>query len=562
MLVLSIENDDNLSVYDCYFKSKGERTKFCVNKAISVSFVEISSLLKNVKYFERNTQQYWNECFCKGQFDQIVTDKKDTLQRPETKASSDSSVDLTMSDFLSELQNLVKKAIEEIAKTAEDWNKYDRIYIASADGINTYPLVLPLKYTLYNLFKTDSKKIWGETFRVKDKEGKIIKKPLSSYNYDWKACQQYFHIGALSRAIGLNVSLELTMNDLMKTDGIRVTFPLETGDDGSYTLPATPVLKECSSGNNTKKISLSGVELNWADLYENVQWDYKAGNHAFKQIKLSICADGCQRLYLMDGDKVLTVISSNGSTVEVENCLKVSNAEPAIVVEESADETRESEDNTRESEDNTGTNISNNLTYLEIRGKIDEAINTVLFTLRCKAYDYIRSNYTTSVGLCYEDWINSKNPQGEAYPDELKNNWNRHKEQFGEKLRNDHIDIEYDWRTYDDPDYPDIATAMLDWGTFYVFFEKNWEGLANAWCKNKYDLTQMKNNIKKVKPLRNVTEHGLVGVIRKDTENLFNRLYQLSQILMMFRDRTDDMNKLRNRLFHIQKELSSLIVIE
>ena len=563
VLVLSIENNDNLSVYDCSFnKSKGERTKFCVNKAISVSFVKISSLLKNVKYFEPNTQQYWNECFCKGQFDQIVADKKDTLQRPETKASSDPSVDLTMSAFLSDLQTFVEEAIEEIAKTANDWNKYDRIYIASADGRNTYPLVLPLKYTLYNLFETDSKKIWGEMFKGKDKEGNIIKKPLSSYYYDWKACQQYFHIGALSHAIGLNVSLELTMNDLMKTDGIRVTFPLETGDDGSYTLPATPVLKECSSGNNTKKISLSGVELNWADLYENVQWDYKAGNHAFKHIKLSICADGCQRLYLMDGDKVLTVITSNGSTVEVENCLKVSNAEPATVVEESADETRESEDNTRESKDNTGTNISNNLKYLEIRGKIDEAINTVLFTLRCKAYDYIKSNYTTSVGLCYEDWVNSTNNQGKAYPDELKNNWNRHKEQFGEKLRNDHIDIEYDWRTYDDPNYPDIATAMLDWGTFYVFIEQNWKGLAEAWCKNESDLVQMKNNIKKVKPLRNVTEHGLVGVIRKDTENLFNRLYQLSQILMMFRDRTADMNNLRKRLFSIQKDLSSLIVIE
>lgn len=336
VLVLSIENDDNLSVYDCYFKSKGERTKFCVNKAILVPFAEISSLLEKVKCFERNTQQYWNECFCKGQFDQIVADKKDTLQRSETKASSDPSVDLTMSDFLSTLQNLVKEAIKEIAKTANGWNKYDRIYIASADGRNTYPLVLPLKYTLYNLFETDSKKkyIWGETFREKSKEGGSILKPLSSYDYDWKACQQYFHIGALSRAIGLNVSLELTMNDLMKTDGIRVTFPLETGDDGSYTLPATPVLKECSSGNNTKKISLSGVELNWADLYENVQWDYKAGNHAFKHIKLSICADGCQRLYLMDGDKVLTVITSNGSTVEVENCLNVSNAEPATVVEE------------------------------------------------------------------------------------------------------------------------------------------------------------------------------------------------------------------------------------
>lgn len=559
VLVLSIENDDNLSVYDCYFKSKNERTKFCVNKAISASFAEISSLLKNVKCFERNTQQYWNECFCKGQFDQIVTDKKDTLQRPETKASSDPSVDLTMSDFLSDLEKLVKEAIEKFDQTANVWNKYDRIYIASADGRNTYPLVLPLKYTLYNLFETDSKKIWGETFRVKDKEGKSIIKPLSSYNYDWKACQQYFHTGALSRAIGLNVSLELTMNDLMKTDGIRVTFPLETGDDGSYTLPATPVLKECSSDNtkdNTKKISLGGVELNWADLYENVQWDYKVGNHAFKHIKLSICADGCQRLYLMDGEKVLTVISSNGSTVEVENCLKVSNAEPATVVEESADETRESEDN-------TGTNISNNLKYLKIRGKIDEAINTVLFTLRCKAYDYIKSNYTTSVGLCYEDWVNSTNHQGKSYPDELKNNWNRHKEQFGEKLRNElHIDIEYDWRTYDDPDFPDIATAMLDWGTFYVFFDKNWEGLANAWCKNERDLKQMMIHINKVKPLRNVTGHGLVGVIRKDIENLFDQLYQLSQILKMFRDRTADMKNLRKRLFHIQKELSSLIVIE
>jgi hypothetical protein len=337
VLVLSIENDDNLSVYDCYFKSKGERTKFCVNKAISsVPFAEISSLLKNVKCFESNTQQYWNECFCKGQFDQMVTDKKDTLQRPETKASSDPSVNLTMSDFLSDLEKLVKEAIKEIAKTANDWNKYDKIYIASADGRNTYPLVLPLKYTLYNLFKTDSKKIWGETFRVKDKEGKNIKKPLSSYNYDWKACQQYFHIGALSRAIGLNVSLELTMNDLMKADGIRVTFPLETGDDGSYTLPATPVLKECSSDNNTntKKISLGGVELNWADLYENVQWDYKVGNHAFKHIKLSICADGCQRLYLMDGEKVLTVITSNGSTVEVDTSRREPIAEPATIVEE------------------------------------------------------------------------------------------------------------------------------------------------------------------------------------------------------------------------------------
>lgn len=320
VLVWSIENDDNLSVYDCYFKSKSERTKFCLNKAIQVSFAEISSLLKKVKCFERNTQQYWNECFCKGQFDQIVTDKKDTLQRPETKASSDPSVNLTMSDFLSKLQTLVEEAIEKIAKTANGWNKYDRIYIASADGGNTYPLVLPLKYTLYNLFETDSKKIWGELFRGKDKEGNIITKPLSSYNYGWIACQQYFHTGALSRAIGLNVSLKLTMNDLIKADGIRVTFPLETGDDGSYTLPATPVLKECSSDNNTntKKISLGGVELNWADLYENVQWDYKVGNHAFKHIKLSICADGCQRLYLMDGDKVLTVISSNGSTVEVE----------------------------------------------------------------------------------------------------------------------------------------------------------------------------------------------------------------------------------------------------
>jgi hypothetical protein len=262
----------------------------------------------------------------------------------------------------------------------------------------------------------------------------------------------------------------------------------------------------------------------------------------------------------MDGDKVLTVISSNGSTVEVENCLKVSNAEPATVVEESADETRESEDNTRESEDNRGTNISNNLNYLEIRSKIDKAINTVLFTLRCKAYDYIKSNYTTSVGLCYEEWVNSTNKQGNSYPDDLKRNWEKHKEDFGEKLRNElHIDIEYDWRTYDDPNYPDIATAMLDWGTFYVFIEQNWVGLVKAWCKTSKDMKQMKDLISQVRPYRNIAGHGLVGVIHKDRHNLFTRLYQLSQILILFKDQTDDMKKLIEKLFSIQKDLSALI---
>lgn len=517
VLVLSIENDDNLSVYDCYFKSKNERTKFCVNKAISVPFAEISSLLKNVKCFERNTQQYWNECFCKGQFDQIVADKKDTLQRPETKASSDPSVDLTMSDFLSTLQNLVKEAIKEIAKTANGWNKYDRIYIASADGRNTYPLVLPLKYTLYNLFETDSKKIWGEIFRVKSKEGGSIIKPLSSDDYDWKACQQYFHIGALSHAIGLNVSLELTMNDLMKADGIRVTFPLETGDDGSYTLPATPVLKECLS-DNTKKISLSGVELNWADLYENVQWDYKAGNHAFKHIKLSICADGCQRLYLMGGDKVLTVISSNGSTVEVENCLKVSNAEPATIVEIPVDDhanvVEESEEEVAKPTNNKpikhkGTSpkesrSKGSIFRAKVSAEIQKGLYIVQELLREEVYNFIVKYHPgKTVGMLIEEWINVEKGDGKLkYGDKIRRTWDEYK---GKNPS---------WETYNNESEPIKNTEYFDFSNYYIFIDQNAANLEKEW---ETDLRELKSNITNLlKYVRNGSSHQNMYAIKDD----------------------------------------------
>lgn len=326
VLVLSIENEERLSIYDCFFKIQPNRTGFCVNKAIpDVCFSDLKALLEEVKWNSIETREYWNDVLVKKEETGYNLAKVDesVLQREQTKASC-CCPDLSMIEFLSNLGN----EIESILQRLGDIKSYHKVYIANGYGNKSYyPLVAPLQYALYKHFKTDSVEpfVKPELFN---------NQPLTSYG--WKANKARFYTGALSRAIGLNTSVEVSLNDLMNAGGVVVTFPLDE-NNGCYTMPATPVFKECSSDSkkceDTKTLSLGDVTLTWADLYGQVQWDYKVGELAFKQVKLSIYADGCQRLYLMDGDKVLTVISSNGSTVEVENCLKASIAEPATIVE-------------------------------------------------------------------------------------------------------------------------------------------------------------------------------------------------------------------------------------
>lgn len=306
VLVLSIENEERLSIYDCFFKIQQNGTRFCVNKAIpDVCFSNLKALLEEVKWRSKETQEYWNDVLVKKEKTGYNLAKVDesVLQREQTKASC-CCPDLSMIDFLSNLGN----EIESILQCLEINKSYHKVYIANgANFMSYYPLVAPLQYALYKRFKTDSVEpfVKPELFN---------NQPLTSYG--WKTNKARFYTGTLSRAIGLNTSVEVSLNDLMNAGGVVVTFPLDE-NNGCYTMPATPVLRECTSDNtNHRRISLSGEQRTWADLYGQVQWDYKVGELAFKQVKLSIYADGCQRLYLMDGDKVLTVISTNGNKVE------------------------------------------------------------------------------------------------------------------------------------------------------------------------------------------------------------------------------------------------------
>ena len=313
-------------------------------------------------------------------------------------------------------------------------------------------------------------------------------------------------------------------------------------------MPATPVLKECSS-DNTKKISLGGVELNWADLYENVQWDYKVGNHAFKHIKLSICADGCQRLYLMDGEKVLTVISSNGSTVEVENCLKASIAEPATIVEELEVDTSVMATTLDKPKDNPtkvaegiggGTKSSTSRADLlilkaNLNGKIQSVLTALNGLMRDEAKRYIEKYYPgKTFGLLYNSWIYSTRYNGKQYNKKLILDGE------GKKQNNE------TWET-------DSSLKYLDYTNYYVFIEQQFLNLTKEWNIDNKKLDRIKENINYLKDkIRNLSSHQYVDDFTQ--EDLITTLTYVSEIIKVLEKNPAEQKKLVGSVIDAQTD--------
>lgn len=484
VLVLSIENEKRLSIYDCFFKIQPKRTRFCVNKAIpNVCFSKLKALLEEVKWDSKETREYWNDVLVKKEETGYNLAKVDesVLQREQTKASC-CCPDLSMIEFLSNLGN----EIEFILQRLGGIKSYHKVYIANGYGNKSYyPLVAPLQYALYKRFKTDS----VEPFV---KPELFMKQPLASY--DWKKHKARFYTGTLSRAIGLNTSVEVSLNDLMNAGGVVVTFPLDE-NNGCYTMPATPVFKECSSDRkkceDTKTLSLGDVTLTWADLYGQVQWDYKVGELAFKQVKLSIYADGCQRLYLMDGDKVLTVITSNGSTVEVENCLKVSNAEPATTIDKPEPIEEPLVTDLLDTVHVPTTPIKDKPEIsIELKREVSQqigwGIDKVLESIRRTTNEFLQSKYGA-------DWEKNKN------------------EIF-------------------------VTTGLkdIDYGNYHKFLKEYAEDLQKYWGQDNY--FDIKRNMKTLRPYRNLKSHKLDELIKKGKMEVMSLFQNMKNIATALND--------------------------
>ncbi len=500
---------NTISANLCFFKTVGDSTRFCVNTACDENIEGLKDLMEDkANWADESTRNWWKEVF--RDLKQPIDE--DTLRRKEVLASD--SLKMNMMDFIEKIQEIIGKAI---SKLNVDKQKISKVCI-----VEQYARALPFRYAINRMFPNAK----GEVYPFVWKEKKM----------SWLQYASRFQVPGKLLHTTLLTSPQLTIGDILKLgeNGVAITLPLSQNESGDYYVPSSPVI--------------DNSDLKWKELMkEDVTPDYFVNNLAFKRVKISIFPDGFQEIYITCDTNVAaysvfeqdkyniktlllnklgqtskhTVSNTNQEkiTKEGKSDSNITQVQPSLVVPsristESASAPIDSSCNDIADNDN-----SEIIKKGELNREIQDALTIIMALLRKKAYLFIRKNFPKdTAGNLYEKWINSKKKNGEDYPRDLKKNWERFKKIEAEKAKNK--GKIYHWLSFNDPNFPESNTRMLDWGNYYVFLGQNWTKLRQDW---ETDIKRIEENIYDIGKLtRNDSSHQYVDDLSKD--DLLNML--------------------------------------
>lgn len=278
------KKEDTIYAHHCFFKTDKEgATTFCVNGICHYSTEKLRELFEKAKWKENNTKNWWSEVFRNNGFQDI----DDVLCRPEVVVS-DSYKELSMQDFLKQIQEVIENAIKSLDLGT---TKITKVCI-----VEQYAKALPLRHALYKMFPNR----YMYTY--------VFTREMPMNNYGWQLKADKFLVPAKLMNTKLNTSPQMTIGDVLQLGekGIVLTLPFskynEKHDDSCF--PNSPVF--------------DGVNLKWKDLMpDEVMYDYHVGDLlSLKRIHLSIQADGFQNVYIkIANNEAITCISSNGDVI-------------------------------------------------------------------------------------------------------------------------------------------------------------------------------------------------------------------------------------------------------
>lgn len=273
ILVLRIRNKQELlseshnrrntiSAYLCFFKTIGDTTRFCVNAASDEDVEGLKDLMVDkAKWTEESTRNWWKEVF--RDLKQPIDE--DTLRRKEVLASD--TLKMNMMDFVNKIQEIIEKATSKL--------NVDNHIINKVCVVEQFAMALPLRYAIERMFPNAQ----GNVFSFVWKEKKM----------PWLQNMSRFNVPGKLLYTTLLTSPQLSIGDILKLEekGIVITLPL-LKENEKYCLPSIPVI--------------DNSDMTWNELMkEHVYPDYIVDDIPFKRVKLSLFADGFQKIYVRCG---------------------------------------------------------------------------------------------------------------------------------------------------------------------------------------------------------------------------------------------------------------------
>ena len=272
VLVLRVNKREKaINVYHCFFKTdENGFVRFCVNNADDSNATSLIKLMDGAKWDDPSTINWWKEAFCNGEMYKV---DEDTLKREITQTSEYEKMNLMK--FIERIQDEIGKAVSKLDIKRE---KIKRVFL-----VEQYALALPMKYAVGRIFPNAIGSVFGFIWKYSEEEEKL-----------WTQNATRFHVPEELHHIALNTSPKMTVGDVVKMgeDGAVFTLPLTKDESGNCFLPTTPIFADS--------------ELKWNEITKgDVNADYSVGNMSFKRVRLSVFADGFQKIYVKNGSDVV-----------------------------------------------------------------------------------------------------------------------------------------------------------------------------------------------------------------------------------------------------------------
>lgn len=259
----------------CFLKTNGNGfARFCVKAACDEDVKGLKDLMVDKAHWtDESTKNWWKTVFrdLKHPIDE------DTLRRKEVMVSD--CLKMNMMAFIEKIQEIIGKAISKL--------DIDKQIISKVCIVEQFAMALPFRYVIERIFPNAK----GSIFPFVWKEEK---KP-------WLQNASYFQVPRGLLQTSLMTSHPISIGDILnQAKGILVTLPLSQVENEKFVAPSASIIEN--------------ADLKWNELLRaDVTPDYVVNRIAFKQLHLSMIADGFQTVYIKyDTDIVACTEYENG----------------------------------------------------------------------------------------------------------------------------------------------------------------------------------------------------------------------------------------------------------
>lgn len=277
VLVLRVNKREKaISAYNCFFKTdESGFVRFCVNSVYDSDANGLTKLMDDAEWDNPSTKNWWKEAFRNGKMDEV---DEDTLKREITQTSEYEKMNLM--EFIEHIQEEIGKAVCKLGIGVE---RIKKVFLVDEQ----YAMALPVKYALGRMFPNAIGNVFGFIWQYRKEKEKT-----------WTQNATHFLVPEKLLHITLNTSPKMTVGDVVKMGegGVVFTLPLTKDEYCNCFLPTTPIF--------------ANSEMQWNEITKgDIRADYSVGNCSFKRVRLSIFADGFQKIYVKNGTDVVACSS-------------------------------------------------------------------------------------------------------------------------------------------------------------------------------------------------------------------------------------------------------------